>query len=47
MIVAIDRGDKKIVNPTRDTVFMHNDLLWFVSPDEMTLKGFESKLVKI
>jgi CPA2 family monovalent cation:H+ antiporter-2 len=47
MVIAIERGGQKIVNPDRDTVFMPGDMLWFISPEEMTLKGFESKLVKI
>lgn len=47
MVVAIERGGKRIVNPTKETVFLHGDILWFVSPDEMTLKGFESKVTKI
>ena len=47
MVIAIERGGQKIVNPVRDTVFLPGDMLWFVSPEEMTLKGFESKLIKI
>lgn len=47
MIIAIMRGDTKIVNPDRDTVFMDNDIIFFVSPDEMTLTGFERKLVEV
>lgn len=47
MIIAITRGDTKIVNPDRDTIFMDNDLVIFVSPDELTLTGFERKLVEI
>lgn len=47
MVIAIERGGEKIVNPDRDTIFMHNDNLWFVSPDELTLTGFEKKIVEI
>lgn len=47
IVIAIERRGEKIVNPSRDTVFENGDLLWFVSPEEMTLRGFESKLVKI
>ena len=47
MVIAIERGGSKIVNPVRDTVFLPGDMIWFISPEEMTLKGFESKLVKI
>ena len=47
MVIAIERGGQKIVNPDRDTIFMPGDLLWFISPEEMTLKGFESKLIKL
>lgn len=57
MVIAIERRlatrpdgsivTEKIVNPDRSTIFMPGDMLWFVSPEEMTLKGFESKLVKI
>ena len=47
MVIAIERGGQKIVNPTRATVFQHDDLLWFVSPEELTIKGFEKKIVEI
>ncbi len=47
MIIAIMRGDTKIVNPDRDTIFQDQDNVLFVSPDEMTLTGFERKLVEI
>jgi CPA2 family monovalent cation:H+ antiporter-2 len=47
MVVAIERGGRKIVNPPRGTVFMHDDLLWFVSPEELTVSGFEKKMVEI
>jgi len=47
MVIAIERGGKRIVNPDRHTVFQHGDLLWFVSPDELTLAGFEKKMVQL
>ena len=47
MVIAIERGGKKIINPPRHTIFQHDDLLWFVSPDELTLTGFEQKMVEI
>ena len=47
MVIAIERGGKRIVNPDRHTVFQHDDLLWFVSPDELTLAGFEKKMIEI
>ena len=47
IVIAIERNGYKLVNPSRDTVFRRNDLLWLVSPEEMTLEGFENKLVKI
>ena len=43
MVIAIDRGASKIVNPGRNTRLQQGDILWFVSPDDMTLEGFESK----
>lgn len=47
MIIAIERGGQRIVNPSRDTVLLHGDLLWFVSPDQLTVAGFEKKMVEI
>ena len=47
MVIAIERDGQRIVNPDRHTIFQHNDLLWFVSPDELTLTGFEKKMVEI
>ena len=31
----------------RHFVFQHGDILWFVSPDELTIAGFEKKIVEI
>ena len=48
IVIAIERGGQKIVNPSRDEIFLAGDILWFVSPEgDLTLKGFENKLVKI
>ena len=47
MVLAIERNGRRIVNPDRHTVFQHDDILWFVSPDELTLAGFEKKMVEI
>ena len=47
LVLAIERGGQRIVNPDRHTVFQHDDLLWFVSPDELTITGFEKKMVEI
>lgn len=47
MVIAIERAGQTIVNPQRGTVFQHDDLLWLVSPEEMTIEGFEQKMIKI
>jgi CPA2 family monovalent cation:H+ antiporter-2 len=47
LVISIERDGNKILNPSGDLVFQPDDLLWFVSPEEMTLKGFESKIVKV
>ena len=47
MVIAIERGGQRIVNPPKGTIFLHDDLLWFVSPEELTLTGFEKKMVAI
>ena len=47
MVIAIERNGERIVNPAPNTLFVPGDVLWFVSPEEMTLDGFESKLVKV
>lgn len=47
LVVAIERAGQKIVNPSRHTAFQHGDLLWLVSPEEMTIEGFEQKMIKI
>ena len=47
MVIAIERGGDRIVNPNRHIVFQHGDLLWFVSPEELTVSGFEKKMIEI
>ena len=47
MVIAIERGGQRIVNPPRATIFQDEDLVWFVSPDELTLSGFEKKMVEM
>ncbi|MBR6292877.1 MAG: cation:proton antiporter [Bacteroidales bacterium] len=47
LVLAIERDGKKIVNPDRHNVFQHGDILWFVSPDELTISGFEKKMVEL
>ena len=47
MVIAIERGGQRLVNPNKRTIFQHNDTLWFVSPDELTLTGFEKKMIEI
>jgi CPA2 family monovalent cation:H+ antiporter-2 len=47
MVIAIERNGQRIVNPNRHIVFQHDDLIWFVSPEELTLTGFEKKMVEI
>ena len=43
----IERGGEKIVNPSRHIFFQHDDLVWFVSPEELTITGFERKMVEM
>lgn len=47
MVIAIERNGSKIVNPPRDTIFLHDDMVWFVSPEKLTIEGFEKKMVEI
>ena len=48
LVLAIERDGRKIVNPDRHTVFFQDgDILWFVSPDELTITGFEKKIIEI
>lgn len=40
MIIAIQRGSEYILNPPANTVFLEKDVVWFVSPNEISLKKF-------
>ncbi len=40
MIIAIERGQQYMINPTADTVFHGGDIVWFVSPDEFHVHEF-------
>jgi len=40
MIIAIERDDSQVLNPKSDTVFCENDVVWFVSPDELDIHKF-------
>ncbi len=40
MVFAIERDGKHLLNPMPDTVFTHGDVVWFVSPDEISLQRF-------
>lgn len=40
MIIAIQRGDQYIVNPPASTVFKVDDVVWFVSPENISLRQF-------
>lgn len=40
MIIAIQRKDDYMLNPSATTVFEQGDIVWFVSPEEITLNRF-------
>lgn len=40
MIIAIERDDHQILNPKSTTVFQENDIIWFVSPEELEISKF-------
>ena len=40
MIIAIERNDEQILNPRSVTRFEANDVVWFVSPDELDIHKF-------
>ena len=40
MVIAIERDGEYLLNPKAATVFQENDVVWFVSPDEITLNRF-------
>ena len=44
MVIAIERGGRKIVNPPRHTLILAGDVLWFVSPEALTHDGFEQNV---
>lgn len=43
MVIAIERYNEYLLNPPAQTVFRENDTVWFVSPDEITLRRFEQE----
>ena len=40
MIIAIERAGQQILNPRSYTKFMTDDVVWFVSPDELDIHKF-------
>ena len=40
MIIAIERDGEQILNPQSKTVFKLNDVVWFVSPEELDIHKF-------
>lgn len=40
MIIAIERDGHQILNPRSTTVFQENDIIWFVSPEELDISKF-------
>ena len=47
LVLAIERNGRRIANPDKHTIFQHDDTVWFVSPDELTVEGFEQKMVEV
>ena len=47
LVVAIERNGRRIVNPDKNTIFQHDDVLWFVCPEELSIEGFEKKMVEL
>ena len=45
MIIAIERpsGKEYMLNPSATTTFQTDDVVWFVSPDELTVSRFEKR----
>ncbi len=41
MIIAIERDGHQILNPSSTTKFKENDLVWFVSPEELDIHKFQ------
>lgn len=42
MVIAIERGNDYMLNPKPDTVFTQGDVVWFVSPQDISLDDFEN-----
>lgn len=40
MIIAIERDSHQILNPRSTTIFQENDVIWFVSPEELDISKF-------
>ena len=40
MIMAIERAEHQILNPSSTTIFQENDVIWFVSPEELDISKF-------
>ena len=40
MIIAIERNGTQLLNPRSKTVFHENDVVWFVSPEELDISKF-------
>lgn len=40
LIIGIERGKDYMLNPTPDTTFQPNDVVWLVSPKELNIKEF-------
>jgi CPA2 family monovalent cation:H+ antiporter-2 len=41
MVIAIERGKDYMLNPPANAVFTVGDVVWLVSPDELSLSAFE------
>ena len=42
MIIAVERGPNYMLNPPADTVFEDGDVVWFVSPDDISIESFDA-----
>ena len=43
MIIAMERDGDQLVNPSAHTIFEENDVVWFVSPEELDIHKFETE----
>ncbi len=43
MVIAIERGNQYMLNPTASTVFYAGDIVWFVSPNDFKIQEFQKK----